>query len=212
MNDVIGRFISLEGVDGAGKTPPLEFLSDYLVKRHFTVLITREPGGTNAGEQLRSILLDATEPIDPLTELLMMFAARAEHVQKVIRPALLAGTWVLCDRFTDATYAYQGGGRGIDSRNIEVLEGMTHGDLSPDLTFLLDLPVEIGLRRRRGLDRSRDRFESLDLAFKQRVRLAYLARSEAEPRMLCLDGTLPIETIQQEMGGKLGQLLEELAL
>ena len=119
---------------------------------------------------------------------------------------------MLCDRFTDATYAYQGGGRGIDSRNIEVLEGMTQGDLSPDLTFLLDLPVEIGLRRRRGLDRSRDRFESLDLAFKQRVRLAYLARSEAEPRMLCLDGTLPIETIQHEMGGKLGQLLEELAL
>ena len=212
MNGVIGKFISLEGVDGAGKTTHLEFLSDYLVKRHFTVLITREPGGTNTGEQLRSILLDATEPIEPLTELLMMFAARAEHVQKVIRPALLAGTWVLCDRFTDATYAYQGGGRGIDSRHIEVLEGMTQGDLSPDLTFLLDLPVEIGLRRRRGLDRSRDRFESLDLAFKQRVRLAYLARSEAEPRMLCLDGTLPIETIQHEMGEKLGQLLEESSL
>ena len=212
MNDVIGKFISLEGVDGAGKTTHLEFLSDYLVKRRFTVLITREPGGTNTGEQLRSILLDATEPIEPLTELLMMFAARAEHVQKVIRPALLAGTWVLCDRFTDATYAYQGGGRGIDSRNIEVLEGMTQGDLSPDLTFLLVLPVDIGLRRRRGFDGSRDRFESLDLAFKQRVRLAYLARSEAEPRMLCLDGTLPIETIQHEMGEKLGQLLEESAL
>ena len=116
---------------------------------------------------------------------------------------------MLCDRFTDATYAYQGGGRGIDSRHIEVLERMTQGGLSPDLTFLLDLPVEIGLRRRRGLDRSRDRFESLDLEFKQRVRLAYLARSKTESRILCMDGTLPIETIQHEMGEKLGQLLEE---
>ena len=138
---MIGKFISLEGVDGAGKTTHLEYLSDYLVQRQLTVLVTREPGGTNAGEQLRSILLDATEPIAPLTELLLMFAARAEHVQKVIRPALLAGTWVLCDRFTDATYAYQGGGRGIDSWKIEVLERMTQGDLRPDLTFLLDLPV-----------------------------------------------------------------------
>jgi dTMP kinase len=208
VKDVIGKFISLEGVDGAGQTTHLEYLSDYLVKQNITVLVTREPGGTNAGEQLRSILLDATEPIEPLTELLMMFAARAEHVQKIIRPAIVAGTWVLCDRFTDATYAYQGGGRGIDSRHIEVLEHMTQGGLSPDLTFLLDLPVEIGLRRRRGLDRSRDRFESLDLEFKQRVRLAYLARSKTESRILCMDGTLPIETIQNEMGKKLGQLLE----
>ena len=212
MNDVIGKFISLEGVDGAGKTTHLEYLSDYLVQRQLTVLVTREPGGTNAGEQLRSILLDATEPIAPLTELLLMFAARAEHVQTVIRPALLAGTWVLCDRFTDASYAYQGGGRGIDSRKIEVLECMTQGALRPDLTFLLDLPVEIGLRRRRGLDRARDRFESLDLEFKQRVRLVYLARSEAEPRMHCMDGTLPIETIQNEMGKRLGQLLAESTL
>ena len=155
---MIGKLISLEGVDGAGKTTHLAYLCDYLVKRQVTVLTTREPGGTHVGEQLRSILLDAAEPIAPLTELLMMFAARAEHIQKVIRPALLAGTWVLCDRFTDATYAYQGGGRGIDSQNIEVLEHMTQGSLRPDLTFLLDLPVEVGLRRRRGLDRSRDRF------------------------------------------------------
>ena len=212
MNDVIGKLISLEGVDGAGKTTHLEYLCDYLVKRQVTVLTTREPGGTHVGEQLRSILLDAAEPIAPLTELLLMFAARAEHIQKVIRPALLAGTWVLCDRFTDATYAYQGGGRGIDSQHIEVLEHMTQGSLRPDLTFLLDLPVEVGLRRRRGLDRSRDRFESQDLEFKQRVRLAYLERSETEPRILCMDGTLPIETIQREMGKKLGQLFEELAL
>ncbi len=212
MNDVIGKLISLEGVDGAGKTTHLEYLCDYLVKRQVTVLTTREPGGTHVGEQLRSILLDAAEPIAPLTELLLMFAARAEHIQKVIRPALLAGTWVLCDRFTDATYAYQGGGRGIDSQHIEVLEHMTQGSLRPDLTFLLDLPVEVGLRRRRGLDRSRDRFESQDLEFKQRVRLAYLERSETEPRILCMDGTLPIEAIQYEMGKKLGQLFEESAL
>ena len=212
MNDVIGKLISLEGVDGAGKTTHLEYHSDYLVKRQVTVLTTREPGGTHVGEQLRSILLDAAEPIAPLTELLLMFAARAEHIQKVIRPALLAGTWVLCDRFTDATYAYQGGGRGIDSQNIEALEQMTQGSLRPDLTFLLDLPVEVGLRRRRGLDRSQDRFESQDLEFKQRVRLAYLERSETEPRILCMDGTLPIETIQREMGKKLGQLFEESAL
>ena len=212
MNDVIGKLISLEGVDGAGKTTHLEYLCDYLVKRQVTVLTTREPGGTHVGEQLRSILLDAAEPIAPLTELLLMFAARAEHIQKVIRPALLAGTWVLCDRFTDATYAYQGGGRGIDSQHIEVLEHMTQGSLRPDLTFLLDLPVEVGLRRRRGLDRSQDRFESQDLEFKQRVRLAYLERSETEPRILCMDGTLPIETIQREMGKKLGQLFEESAL
>ena len=209
---MIGKLISLEGVDGAGKTTHLEYLCDYLVKRQVTVLTTREPGGTHVGEQLRSILLDAAQPIASLTELLMMFAARAEHIQKVIRPALLAGTWVLCDRFTDATYAYQGGGRGIDSQNIEVLEHMTQGSLRPDLTFLLDLPVEVGLRRRRGLDRSRDRFESLDLEFKQRVRLAYLERSEREPRIVCIDGTLPIEAIQREMGRKLEQLLEEAAL
>ena len=209
---MIGKLISLEGVDGAGKTTHLEYLCDYLVKRQVTVLTTREPGGTHVGEQLRSILLDAAEPIAPLTELLLMFAARAEHIQKVIRPALLAGTWVLCDRFTDATYAYQGGGRGIDSQHIEVLEHMTQGGLRPDLTFLLDLPVEVGLRRRRGLDRSRDRFESQDLEFKQRVRLAYLERSETEPRILCMDGTLPIETIQREMGKKLGQLFEKSAL
>ena len=209
---MIGKLISLEGVDGAGKTTHLEYLCDYLVKRQVTVLTTREPGGTHVGEQLRSILLDAAEPIAPLTELLLMFAARAEHIQKVIRPALLAGTWVLCDRFTDATYAYQGGGRGIDSQHIEVLEHMTQGSLKPDLTFLLDLPVEVGLRRRRGLDRSQDRFESQDLEFKQRVRLAYLERSETKPRILCMDGTLPIETIQREMGKKLGQLFEESAL
>ena len=209
---MIGKLISLEGVDGAGKTTHLEYLCDYLVKRQVTVLTAREPGGTHVGEQLRSILLDAAEPIAPLTELLMMFAARAEHIQKVIRPALLAGTWVLCDRFTDATYAYQGGGRGIDSQHIEVLEHMTQGSLRPDLTFLLDLPVEVGLRRRRGLDRSRDRFESQDLEFKQRVRLAYLERSETKPRILCMDGTLPIETIQREMGKKLGQLFEKSAL
>jgi dTMP kinase len=212
LNDVIGKLISLEGVDGAGKTTHLEYLCDYLVKRQVTVLTTREPGGTHVGEQLRSILLDAAQPIAPLTELLMMFAARAEHIQKVIRPALLAGTWVLCDRFTDATYAYQGGGRGIDSQHIEALEQMTQGSLRPDLTFLLDLPVEVGLRRRRGLDRSQDRFESQDLEFKQRVRLAYLERSETKPRILCMDGTLPIETIQREMGKKLGQLFEESAL
>ena len=212
MNDVIGKLISLEGVDGAGKTTHLEYLCDYLVKRQVTVLTTREPGGTHVGEQLRSILLDAAEPIAPLTELLLMFAARAEHIQKVIRPALLAGTWVLCDRFTDATYAYQGGGRGIDSQHIEVLEHMTQGSLRPDLTFLLDLPVEVGLRRRRGLDRSQDRFESQDLEFKQRVRLAYLERSETKPRILCMDGTLPIETIQPEMGKQLGQLFEKSGL
>ena len=212
MNDVIGKLISLEGVDGAGKTTHLAYLCDYLVKRQVTVLTTREPGGTQVGEQLRSILLDAAQPIAPLTELLMMFAARAEHIQKVIRPALLAGTWVLCDRFTDATYAYQGGGRGIDSQNIEALEQMTQGSLRPDLTFLLDLPVEVGLRRRRGLDRSQDRFESQDLEFKQRVRLAYLERSETKPRILCMDGTLPIEAIQYEMGKKLGQLFDESAL
>ena len=212
MNDVIGKLISLEGVDGAGKTTHLEYLCDYLVKRQVTVLTTREPGGTHVGEQLRSILLDAAQPIAPLTELLMMFAARAEHIQKVIRPALLAGTWVLCDRFTDATYAYQGGGRGIDSQNIEILEHMTQGSLRPDLTFLLDLPVEVGLRRRRGLDRSQDRFESQDLEFKQRVRLAYLERSETEPRIFCMDGARPIEAIQHEMGKKLGQLFEESAL
>ena len=209
---MIGKLISLEGVDGAGKTTHLEYLCDYLVKRQVTGLTTREPGGTHVGEQLRSILLDAAEPIAPLTALLLMFAARAEHIQKVIRPALLAGTWVLCDRFTDATYAYQGGGRGIDSQHIEALEQMTQGSLRPDLTFLLDLPVEVGLRRRRGLDRSRDRFESQDLQFKQRVRLAYLERSETEPRILCMDGTLPIEAIQHEMGKKLVELFEKSAL
>lgn len=188
-----GRFITLEGIEGVGKSTQAAFLVEHLRASGRDVVATREPGGTSIGDRIRTILLDPDgDGPSGDTELLLMFAARAEHLARVIHPALATGRWVVCDRFTDATYAYQGGGRGIAAERIERLENWVQGDLRPDRTLLLDLPVEEGLRRARsGCDG--DRFEREQREFFERVRQAYLDRAAAEPeryRVIDADGSV----------------------
>ncbi len=192
-----GKFITVEGIEGAGKTSNLEFIKHILETSGKEVLYTREPGGTPLGEEVRNLLLGHrhTGMADD-TELLLMFAARAEHLEQKIRPALDAGIWVLCDRFTDASYAYQGGGRGIDHKRIRALEQWTHGDVSPDLTLLLDLPVDVGLERA-GKRSEPDRFEKEEERFFEAVRQAYLqiAWNEAD-RVKVVDAACPLYEVQ----------------
>jgi dTMP kinase len=190
-----GRFITFEGIDGSGKSTQLAATASALRDGGVDVLETREPGGTALGELLRGILLQRT--MSPLTETLLMFAARVEHVDDVIVPALGTGHWVLCDRFTDATYAYQSGGRGIAPEWIGNLEAWVHPTLQPDLTVVIDLdPVEAASRRARA--RAPDRFEAEDVAFFERVRDVYLARALAQPgRFLVVDGAQPSARILQ---------------
>lgn len=174
----IGKFITLEGGEGAGKSTNLAFIKTYLEQRNIPLIVTREPGGTLLAEKLRQLLLEKNlENWTGEAELLLMFAARSQHLKQVIQPALAAGHWVLCDRFTDATYAYQGGGRLVDNKNIAWLENLVQGDFRPDLTLLFDVPVEIGMQRvtTRG---NTDRFEAEKLEFFQAVRLAYLRQAE----------------------------------
>jgi dTMP kinase len=178
-----GLFITLEGIEGAGKSTVARTVSQWLMDRGHSVLLTREPGGTPLAERLRQIVLErGAEHVPPVTETLVMFAARSLHVENLIRPALLRGTWVVCDRFTDATRAYQGAGRGVDGALIEQLARAVQSDLKPDCTLLLDLPVSAGLARARarsGVDS--DRFEAETLAFFERVRAGYLCVARAEP-------------------------------
>jgi dTMP kinase len=182
-----GRFISLEGGEGAGKSTLAASLAAELQRRGMHCLRTREPGGTPAAEQLRALLLQRdAEPIPPQAEVLMMFAARAIHLENLIRPALAAGTWVICDRFTDASFAYQGAGRGVPETLLETLAASTHGDRWPDRTLLLDLPVELGLHRARARNAAGDRFESERLEFFERVRQAYLQRARHDPQRFCV--------------------------
>lgn len=177
-----GRFITLEGGEGVGKTTNLDYIRAALERAGKTVRVTREPGGTLLAEQIRGLLLDLLyKGMSSDCELLLVFAARAEHLAQVIRPALAAGEWVLCDRFTDATYAYQGGGRGLSQQRIAELEQMVQNGLQPDLTWLLDVPVAIGLSRA-GERGTLDRFEQEEVAFFERVRQGYLARAAAEAR------------------------------
>jgi dTMP kinase len=186
-----GRFISFEGIDGSGKSTQLRATADALNELGIATVQTREPGGTEVGELLRSLLLK--RPMSPLTETLLMFAARIEHIDEVIVPAVSSGKWVLCDRFTDATYAYQCGGRGISSEWIASLASWVHPTLQPDLTVLIDLdPVTAAVRR--ATDRKTDRFEAEQTAFFERVRATYLERAQREPhRFLVLDGRMPTE-------------------
>ncbi len=190
-------FITLEGIEGAGKSSNTAFIETWLRQRDIDVILTREPGGTELGEALRAMLLGfkhADMAAD--TELLLIFAARAQHLDQVIRPALNAGSWVLCDRFTDATHAYQGGGRGLNASHIQALEALVQRGLKPDLTLLLDLPVEIGLERAHKRSAA-DRFESEHRAFFKRVRAAYLEIAEREPgRVKRIDASAPLETVQ----------------
>jgi dTMP kinase len=195
-----GRFITVEGGEGAGKSTCLEFIRGRLEAGGRRVVVTREPGGTELAEEVRALLLGHREDgMTPDAELLLVFAARADHVARVIRPALERGDWVLSDRFTDATYAYQGGGRGLAAERIAALEAFVQGDLRPDLTLLLDLPVADGLARagRRG---DFDRFESEAEQFFERVRQAYRDRAAAEPgRIRVIDAGRDLEAVRSQI-------------
>lgn len=172
------KFITFEGVDGAGKSTHVAWFADMLRQRGIDLIITREPGGTPLGERIREVLLH--HPMHAETEVLLMFAARREHLEQVIRPALNRGVWVISDRFTDASFAYQGGGRGVDKSKLELLEKWVHGDLHPDLTLLFDIPVEVA-RVRLNNNENLDRFEQEQGGFFNRVRQAYLDRSAEQP-------------------------------
>lgn len=194
-----GKFITLEGIDGAGKTTQLAWLAGYLARRGIAHKVTREPGGTPLGEKLRAILLDRSQCLHPETEALLMFAARREHLAKVVIPALETGVWVICDRFTDATYAYQAGGSGLPWEKIAVLESWVQGDLQPDLTLYLDVPPQIG-RGRAGAVREPDRFEKEESAYFGRVRDAYLRRAQESPqRVKVIDASKPILQVKVEL-------------
>ncbi|WP_296469942.1 dTMP kinase [Pigmentiphaga sp.] len=192
-----GRFITLEGVDGAGKSTHLAWLVEQLRRYGLDVVQTREPGGTPLAEKLRELLLTESMRLD--TETLLMFAARCEHVRTVIEPALAEGKWVVCDRFTDATYAYQGGGRGLPRERIAILEQWVHGDLQPDMTWLFDVPLSVS-RERLGRSRALDRFERENDAFFERTRAAYHARAQADPaRFRIVDTTRPMAQVREDL-------------
>ncbi len=203
-----GRFITVEGIEGAGKSTQMEVIGEFLGARNIPVVITREPGGTHLGEAVRELLLNPdNHGMATDAELLLVFAARAEHLHKVIRPALESGDWVLSDRFTDATYAYQGGGRGIAQARIGALEEWVQGSLRPDLTLLLDVPVEAGMARiaKRGQP---DRFERENREFFQRIRDNYLQRATAEPRRFRrIEAGAPLEQVSREVLEAIGALL-----
>ena len=206
-----GHFITLEGGDGSGKTTQIELLSDFLGTRGIDVHITREPGGTRLGEALRKIILHNADPIDDKVELLLMFAARSQHVTNVIKPRLSNGQWVLSDRFTDATYAYQGGGRQMGIKDIAALQNIVQGDFRPDKTILLDLPVEQGIRRLTRRGKIRDRIEQQDLAFKQRVREAYLERyRQCGSRITLVDAAAPIPEVHKAITIEIEDMLSSL--
>ena len=190
-----GQFITLEGTEGVGKTTNLAVVVDAVRSSGYTVVETREPGGTLLAEQIRDILLGIREEaMADVTELLLIFAARSQHVNSVIGPALQRGCWVVCDRFTDATYAYQGGGRGIDSAVISGLEQLVQGDLRPDLTIYLDVPVEVAAAR--IADREHDRFEREQQQFFERVRSTYLELARTQSRYRVIDASRPLEEVQ----------------
>lgn len=204
-----GKFITFEGIEGAGKTTQLDLTKHYLQKAGQPLIMTREPGGTPLGEEIRSLVLaHRKEDMVVDTELLLMFAARAEHIHKIVVPALKQGYWVLCDRFTDATYAYQGGGRSTPLGRIALLEDWVQGALRPDLTLLFDLPVETGLARA-GKRGQADRFESEDFAFFQRVRHTYLDLATRYPeRYRVIDADRSVEAIRTEVERTVKSLLE----
>lgn len=208
----MGRFITVEGGEGVGKTTQLAFISAALERAGLEVVKTREPGGTPRAEEIRAVLLTpTTEPMPPVCELLLMFAARCTHLENVIKPALARGAWVVCDRFTDATYAYQGGARGMPVELIASLERAVQGTMRPDLTLLLDAPVEIALARarRRNAGAQTDRFELERATFFERVRETYLARAAAEPdRFRIIDASQSLTIVGTAVAEALRPYLE----
>lgn len=205
-----GLFITVEGIEGVGKSTNMDFVHQSLLAAGMDVVLTREPGGTELGEKIRGLLLDhGNEAMTDDTELLLMFAARAQHLAQVIRPALSKGQWVLCDRFTDATYAYQGGGRGIDRGRIAALEQWVQGELRPDATLLLDAPVEVGLARAAGRGQGADRFEREQAAFFVKVRQAYLDLANRHPERYCLiDAAQPLEQVKVQLSQVVNRLIK----
>jgi dTMP kinase len=195
-----GLFITLEGVEGAGKSTLMSYVAEILSEAGNDVLQTREPGGTKTGEQIRNILLDSKNVgLTDDAELLLMFAARAQHINEIINPALSSGKIVLCDRFTDASYAYQGGGRGIDASRIQILEDWVQQGLKPNLTLLFDIDIETGLRRA-GKRSEADRFEQEEVSFFERIRNCYLQRAENEPeRFRIIDASQSFDHVKQQL-------------
>ena len=203
-----GRFITFEGTEGVGKSTQLETARSALEAAGIEVLVTREPGGTPMAEAIRELLLaPRQESVNSMTELLLMFAARAQHLHERIVPTLEQGTWVLCDRFTDATYAYQGGGRGVPQQQIAALEQLVQGDLRPDHVILLDAPVEVGMARARSRS-APDRFEREQAAFFQRIRDCYLERARLQPlRYHVVDAAQPLAHVSRQVSGLITDLL-----
>jgi len=204
-----GRFITVEGSEGAGKSTNIDFIRNELDSRGIPVVETREPGGTPLGEDIRGLLLGHRhDGMADDTELLLIFAARCEHLDQVVRPALARGQWVLCDRFTDASYAYQGGGRGIAMDRIGQLEQWVQQGLQPDLTLLLDIPVVEGLERTRKRGGGPDRFERQDLDFFERVRQCYLQRAQRYPRFALIDARRSLALVQEQIRAVLTRFIE----
>ena len=209
MTSPHGLFITLEGIEGAGKSTVARWVREWLDRRAIHVTLTREPGGTALAERVRQVVLErGEERLSPVTETLLMFAARGIHVDNLIRPALARGDWVVCDRFTDATLAYQGGGRGIDPAWIASLASLVQAGLRPDCTLLLDLPVPQGLERARSRHAGpTDRFEAEAQAFFERVRAAYLELASREPkRIRVIDASVPLEAVERQVAAVLEQL------
>lgn len=205
----MAKFISIEGVEGLGKSTAMQTVLDALAQRDIRAITTREPGGTPLAESIRGLLLgEHAEPVAPEAEALLMFAARAQHIQEVIRPALAQGTWVLSDRFVDASYAYQSGGRGVDVKRLDYLADWVVGDCQPDLVLLLDAPWEVSLARMQHRDEQKDRFEQEPDAFFERVRAAYLARAKQEPeRIQLIDASGSIGEVQAQILQKVEALI-----
>jgi dTMP kinase len=206
-----GKFISIEGIEGAGKSTQLAFINDYLSSKGKSLVVTREPGGTELSEEIRDLLLKPrSQGMDVNTELLMMFAARAEHVAQKIKPAIARGDWVISDRFVDATFAYQGGGRGIDVERIQQLADWTLQGLKTDLTIVFDLSVELSQERVTSRNEGKDRFEQEKATFFERIRQSYIDRSLLEPnRVKVIDASQTIEQVQQQLTTILDKLLED---
>ncbi|HEY1899235.1 MAG TPA: dTMP kinase [Steroidobacteraceae bacterium] len=209
-----GRFITLEGIEGAGKSTVARYARDWLQGRGLPVVLTREPGGTLLAERVRELVLKPDgEALPPAAEMLLMFAARSIHLANLIRPALARGEWVICDRFTDATRAYQGGGRGLDQAGIESLARMVHADLEPDLTLLLDLPVAVGLERAQARRGQIDRFEREQGPFFERVRAAYLELARRETGRFCIvDAARELPAVQASVAAALQALQSGIPL
>ena len=209
MDNKKGLFIVLEGGEGVGKTTNSAFMQDYLLEKNIQFQTSREPGGTALAEKIRELILDKyDEPVSDMTELLLVFAARAQHLQEKVLPVLATGQWLLCDRFTDATYAYQGGGRQMNKNVIGELEQLVQGDLRPDLTIILDAPIEVG-RARAEARAELDRLESEVSEFHQRVRDAYLARAKLLPeKYAVINANQPLENVQSDIRTVLAQRIK----